>query len=142
MKTHQGSCHCGAVRLEADLDLAQGGTKCNCSICSKLAFFSARALPDQLRVTAGEASLASYAWGTKMGQRYFCQTCGLHVFGRGDLGEHGGPFASVNIHCLDDVDPATITAMHWDGRHNNWESGLASKPWPFDPRARNANIAM
>jgi hypothetical protein len=130
MKTHQGSCHCGAVRFEADLDL-ESASRCNCRVCTKLAIFSAKAQPHELRVLSGEANLG--AWTTQIGKLYFCTTCGAHPFSRGDLAEIGGPYAAINVNCLDDVDPSMIRATYWDGRHDNWEAGVASQPWPFEP---------
>ena len=35
MQTLAGSCHCGAVRFEADLDLTQPSFRCNCTICRR-----------------------------------------------------------------------------------------------------------
>jgi hypothetical protein len=131
MKTHQGSCHCGAVRFEADLEL-ESASYCNCRSCTKLAIFGTMVKPHELRVTQGEDHVT--AWATNVGHRYFCKVCGTHMFGRGDLVQVGGPFAAINVNCLDDVDPSTIPATYWDGRHNNWQAGMASQPWPFEPK--------
>jgi hypothetical protein len=130
MKTHSGSCHCGAVRFEAELDLSQSVNACNCSVCQKLGIVDARCKPSELRVVAGEPKLALYEWGTRITKRYFCTTCGAHPFARGYFEDYGGDYVAVNVNCLDDVDPSTLPIGHWDGRHDNWQAGIASKPWP------------
>jgi hypothetical protein len=129
-RVHVGSCHCGAVRFEVAIDLGQSPSKCNCSICLKASNLSAIARPDAFRLLEGERHLGSYAWGSKTATRYFCKHCGIHVFGRGHLAELGGDYVSVNVNALDDVDPNTLSAVHWDGRHDNWHAGVRPEPWP------------
>lgn len=127
---HRGSCHCGAVRYEAELDLQQS-SKCNCSVCTKINPTGSFAKPESFRVLAGEEGLGAYAWGAKISTRYFCKQCGVHCFGRGHLAELGGDFVSVNAQTLDDIDPNTLTSVHWDGRHDNWHAGPREQPWPM-----------
>jgi len=104
--------------------------KCNCSICTKTAMFSTVVKPHQLTLLSGDDGVGSYVWGAKISERYFCRHCGVHCFARGHLAEMGGDYASVNLNCLDDVDPTQLKAIYWDGRHNNWHAGPRPTPWP------------
>jgi hypothetical protein len=126
---HTGSCHCGAMRFEVEVDATQGG-RCNCSICTKLNPTGALVKPAAFRLLTDEAALGSYVWGAKMSTRYFCKTCGVYGFGRGHLAELGGDFVSVNLNCLDDIEHADVQVRYWDGRHDNWEAGQRETPWP------------
>ncbi|HWA76985.1 MAG TPA: GFA family protein [Polyangiaceae bacterium] len=128
LKTYIGGCHCGAVRFEAELDPNQG-TKCNCSICTKKAFYGVVVKPSRFRLLSGETSLADYQFNTKMMHHQFCTRCGIHTFGRGHLEQLGGDYISVNLNCLDDLDLSQVKVMYWDGRHNNWAAGPSEAPY-------------
>jgi hypothetical protein len=119
-----GSCHCGKVRIEADLDLSASSGRCNCSICAKLRAWTFIVKPQAVRLLAGEEDLSSYEWGAKISARRFCKHCGVHMFGRGYLEEVGGDFCSVNVAVLD-IEPAALAAIpvhYCDGLNNNWMS--------------------
>ncbi|MGK4003611.1 GFA family protein [Sorangium sp. So ce1036] len=131
VRTYRGSCHCGALRFEADFDPSEGTTRCNCTICKKTAWWGTLVRPGAFRLVAGQEVLGGYS-RTGAGHAHFCKTCGLRVFGHGDIPELGGEFYSVNLNCLDGADLTGVPVTYHDGLHDTWEQiGAAPYVDPF-----------
>ena len=123
VKTYAGSCHCGAVRFEADLDLTQPSYRCNCSICRRTRFWPAVARPAQFRLLAGEGELTEYLFHKRRNQHFFCRRCGVRAFGIGN-DTPIGPMIGVNIGCLEGVSEeelSRIPVVHVDGLNDRME---------------------
>lgn len=109
--THEGSCHCGAVRfrLTADIDHAR---ECDCSVCRKRGLLTFRAAPDALELLTPMEEMAVYRWGSETAADYFCRTCGILPFRRPsrpaaeELDKGVQPFDgwAVNLRCIDGLD--------------------------------------
>lgn len=123
IKTYTGSCHCGNVRFEADLDLSAGTGKCNCSICTKTRNWGITVKPEAFRLLSDEAATTDYQFGSNSVHWPFCKTCGVRPYGKGDIPEVGGAFYSIKLACLDNAEPQELLAgpiQYCDGRNNNW----------------------
>ena len=124
LKTYTGSCHCGAVRFEADIDLTQPTYRCNCSICRRSRFWPAIVHRENFRLLAGKDALTLYLFNTKTTEHHFCKHCGIRPFGIGEMSP-GEKFYGVNVGCLDNLTPETLDATpvaFCDGAHNNWQN--------------------
>jgi hypothetical protein len=123
LKTYHGSCHCGAVAFEADLDLEAGTGRCNCSICTKRRAWGINIKPDAFRLLQGKEVLSDYQFGTLSGHHRFCSNCGCAPFGDGHVEQIGGDYVSIAVNCLDDATPqelADVPVNYANGRDNLW----------------------
>jgi hypothetical protein len=111
LRTYRGSCHCGRVRFEVDLELDHVRA-CDCSICRRRGALIHRVEPERLRLLTPLADLTLYQWHTRTAEDYFCPTCGILPFRRPsqrtprEIAEGVPEFSGwgINVRCLDDVE--------------------------------------
>jgi len=112
---YSGSCHCGKVRYEIESEEIKGALSCNCSICQRRGHLLAFVPEAQFRLLSGGEDLRDYQFAKKRIHHYFCTTCGVAPFGAAQMPD-GTPVRSINVRCLEGVDPLKLELQHYDGR--------------------------
>ncbi len=102
------------MRYEVDLDLGSTVT-CNCSRCQRLGSVLAFADEAKFKLLSGENDLSEYLFNKKKIHHYFCKTCGIESFARGERPD-GARMVAVNANCLEGVNPRELKSHHYDGR--------------------------
>jgi hypothetical protein len=112
--THQGSCHCGAIRFSAEGEIGQL-IECNCSMCSRkgsLLWFVPR---DQFTLETPEKDVSTYLFNKHVIAHKFCAKCGIGPYALGTDAK-GNEMAAINVRCLEGVDLGTLKRVPFDGR--------------------------
>jgi hypothetical protein len=121
MVSHDGSCHCGAIRFRVDLaDDEREVLECNCTVCKKKGLLHLIVEESRFTLLSGAEHIVTYTFGTHTAKHMFCATCGMHPFYRPR--SHPDSW-DVNARCLD------APLAHWrvkafDGA--NWEDAVDS----------------
>ena len=115
---YQGSCHCGKVAFEVEVEV-EGELKdamaCNCSICARkgsLRWFVPR---EKFRLKTPEAGVATYLFNKHVIAHKFCPVCGIHPYAEA-TDPKGNRMAAINVRCLEGIDLEAVPVQHFDGR--------------------------
>lgn len=121
-ETHEGGCHCGAVRFRATLpEGLASARRCNCSFCAMRGAVAVTARADGFELREGAGNLTLYRFGTGAARHHFCSICGIHTHHqrRSNPAELG-----VNLACLDGLSPFDLPEVPvLDGAHHPSDGG-------------------
>ncbi|WP_310619489.1 GFA family protein [Flexibacterium corallicola] len=106
-----GSCHCGAVKFELDME-PEWLTECNCSACRKMGTVWAHAELDKIKIISEPDATLSYQWGDHTLEFHSCKTCGCTSHWS-PLGEGNRMAVNMKLTELDEVSRHKI--RHFDG---------------------------
>jgi hypothetical protein len=110
---YSGSCQCGKVTFDVDTEIEKV-ISCNCSRCRRLGTLLAGVDKDKFTLKSGRDALTEYQFNKHVIHHYFCATCGVQPYAEGK-GRDGRDMVTVNVRCLDGVDPEAFEVMRFDG---------------------------
>lgn len=112
-KKYKGSCHCGKVSYEAEMELGQV-IACNCSMCKRKGSLLTFVPETSFKLLSGADNLTSYHFNRNVIDHNFCKTCGVTSFARGQRPD-GVKTVAINARCLEGIDVEKLQIKNYDG---------------------------
>jgi hypothetical protein len=123
-----GACHCGAVRLTAEVNEAKVFV-CHCADCQVLTGSAFRVVvpvvPGSLSVEGAVKEYARTAESGAVRLQVFCPECGTPLYARS---EQVNGLATLRVGVLSERDQLTPTAQLWQRSALPWVYGLGEVP--------------
>jgi hypothetical protein len=122
-KLFHGSCHCGKIKFETNIDLSVGSSKCNCTFCRKYSNWNIKVSPENFKLLEGDDSITKYANRSEIGYYAFCKHCGSLPFGLSKKTDWTDEGASIKVSSFDDMSIAEMNSMpmtYYNGLDNTW----------------------
>lgn len=130
------------IKYTVDLDIPSDGSlsanRCNCTFCQKPGLTNIQP-PDastfKLLSPASRSELGDYNPNARNAHKYFCKTCGCHVFAEGEYpwGDQMIKFFNINVASIDQpqegLDVSKVKLSYCDGLNDNWAAGLKEAPF-------------
>ena len=110
---HEGSCHCGAVRLTLPAT-PEVATRCNCSLCRRIGGPWVYFEFGKVRIEAQPDATSGYVWGDKTLRTIHCRTCGCVTHWE-PLETVPGARHGVNLGNFDRALIASVRVRQFDG---------------------------
>jgi hypothetical protein len=110
---YTGSCQCGAVAYEVDVDIS-APIACTCSRCRRLGSLLVFAPRSAFTLVKGEGATTEYLFNKHAVHHRFCTTCGIQSYALATAPD-GAEMVAINVNCLDGVDPRALKFTIHDG---------------------------
>ncbi|MDQ2964209.1 MAG: GFA family protein [Pseudomonadota bacterium] len=111
---YQGSCHCGKIAFTVEGEIGSV-VECNCSHCRRKGYLLWFVPQEAFHLTTSAADIETYTFNRHVIKHHFCDACGCAPFAEGKDAE-GKPTASINVRCLEGVEPSSLKITQFDGR--------------------------
>ncbi len=70
---------------------------------------------ESFTLISGEGNLTEHKFNKERIRHYFCKTCGVESFGKGN-GPNGNAMVAINVRTLDNIELSKLIVMPFDGK--------------------------